>query len=63
MEEYKCPRCSTIYNNDVDSDLWFLSNAGYIGLRCCPECRTAEELAILDKTWKDYTTTLFGAKQ
>lgn len=54
MEEYKCPRCSNVYNNEHDSDIWFLKNAGYITLGCCPECETSEEDVIITKTWKEY---------
>ena len=63
MEEYVCPRCSTVFNNDVDDDLWFIINAGYLKIGACPECKTPEESKMISKTWKNYITTLFGANK
>ncbi len=58
MEEYKCPRCSEKFL----SGFWFLENAGYINLGICTICETPEEDVVTTKTWKEYTTNLFGAK-
>jgi hypothetical protein len=63
-ETYTCPRCTTKYGDRHEEDnLWFLKNAGYIELGCCPECETPEEDVILTSNWKKYTSSLFGAKQ
>ena len=59
MEEYICPRCSEKFL----SGFWFLKNAGYIDLGICTICETLEENTIITKTWKDYTTNLFGANK
>jgi phage FluMu protein Com len=63
MTEYICPRCSTVFNNDIDDDLWFIINAGYVEMGCCPECKTHKESKVISKTWKDYITNLFGANK
>jgi hypothetical protein len=63
-ETYTCTRCSSKYGDrDEEDNLWFLKNAGYISLGCCPQCETSEEDVITTKTWKDYTTTLFGVNK
>ncbi len=63
MQEYVCPRCSDVYNNDNDSDLWFIINAGYVKMGVCPNCNTPEEFKIIDSTWKAYRqSTVKGAK-
>ena len=63
-ETYTCPRCLTNYGDRGEDDsISFVKNAGYISLGCCPECETSEEDVVTTKTWKDYTTTLFGANK
>ena len=60
-EIYTCPRCAERYGDRTEDDnVWFVKNAGYISLGCCPECETSEEDVITTKTWQDYTTKLFG---
>ncbi len=63
-EIYTCPRCSTKYGDrDEEDNLWFIKNAGYIKMGTCPDCTTPEEFEVIDKTWKAYTTNLFGANK
>lgn len=62
-ETYTCPNCDITYGNKNEEDnIWFIKNSGYVTLGCCPFCETPEQTVILTKTWKDYTTNLFGGK-
>jgi len=61
MKEYNCPRCSNIFNDDNDSDLWFIVNAGYVKMGACPTCTTPEEFKIIDDTWKAYRKSMEAA--
>ena len=58
MKEYICPRCSNVFNNDDDLDLWFIVNAGYVKMGACTNCTTPEEFKVIDKTWKDYRKSM-----
>jgi len=63
-EIYTCPRCTERYGDrNEDDNIWFVKNAGYITLGCCPECTTPEEFEVIDKTWKQYTDEMFGANK
>ena len=63
-ETYTCPRCAERYGDrNEDDNVWFVKNAGYITLGCCPECTTPKEFEVIDKTWKDYTDKMFGANK
>lgn len=63
MEEYICPRCSTVFNNDNDDlNLWFMINSGYVEMGACGDCKTPEEFMVIDKTWKAYRKSMEAAK-
>lgn len=64
-ETYTCPRCAERYGDrNEDDNVWFVKNAGYISLGCCPECETSEGDVIITKIWKDYCdSTGIGVKE
>jgi hypothetical protein len=52
MDKYTCPRCSQKFaEND---DIWFMKNAGYVGLNICVFCVTPTEKKEVQNVWHEY---------